>query len=361
MTAAGAPATPVIVTGLRGMGKTALLRRAMAEARAKKAIVVYVEATRREPFAAILRAGLESARDRVGSLSESLRRTMGKVARSLPKIEYELPDGAGAVALSGSSELEAKPFMSTLRELNTLVWKHGHYLVFAVDELQEAQIDDLSPLVRFIHESAGTSEPALIVGAGLPNSRGHLHRTHTYTERWHYLEIGLLDSEQTREAISKPIRDAGHAIRNDALAALAEESGGYPFFVQEYASAAWMQHRGKMIAHDDVAAVVPGVRRILEASLYEASFRALTPRECSYVLALTDLGPGAHTVQEVAEALGSTSERVSSIRNRLVKKDVLFVPHAGMVEFRIPLSDRYVQSHRTELKRRAAIVGGSTP
>jgi DNA-binding MarR family transcriptional regulator len=88
--------------------------------------------------------------------------------------------------------------------------------------------------------------------------------------------------------------------------------------------------------------------------LYNGQFRALTPRECAYVLALSDLGAGSHTVGEIAESLGSTSERLSSIRNRLVEKEVLFVPSVGMVEFRIPLTDRYVRRHRTELERRSA-------
>jgi transposase-like protein len=68
---------------------------------------------------------------------------------------------------------------------------------------------------------------------------------------------------------------------------------------------------------------------------------------------VADLGAGAHTVQEIAERFGATSEQLSSIRNQLVKKDVLFVPNAGMVEFRIPLSDRYVAAHRKDLERRA--------
>lgn len=33
--------------------------------------------------------------------------------------------------------------------------------------------------------------------------------------------------------------------------------------------------------------------------------------------------------------------------------DVSFVPNGGMLEFRIPLTDRYVREHRAELQRRA--------
>lgn len=140
------------------------------------------------------------------------------------------------------------------------------------------------------------------------------------------------------------------------LAALVTESAGYPFFIQEYASAAWMQHGGKTITLDDVDAIIPGVRRNLEASLYDERFRTLTPRECRYVLALAQLGPGAHTVQEIAEVLGSRSDQVSSLRNQLIKKDVAFAPNSGMLEFRIPLTERYVQEHHAELTRRAKMA-----
>ncbi len=360
MTRSGAPAAPFIIMGLRGMGKTALLRRIAARARREDALVVAMEATRRELFAAVLRAGLEAAHERLGNVPEKLKRALESAARALPKPSYELPGGGGSITLSASASApEQAALITLLRAVNAEARKHGRYLLFAIDELQEAQLDDLSLLVRFIHESAGTPEPALIIGAGLPNTRDHLHRAQTYTERWRYVEIGLLDAQQTRDAIGKPIRDAGHLIRENALDTLAEESAGYPFFIQEYASAAWMQHRGKIITKEDVDAVLPGVRNLLDSSLYDGRFRTLTPRECAYVLAVADLGAGSHTVHEIGERLGSTSERLSSTRNQLVKKDVLFVPSAGMVEFRIPLSDRYVLTHRRELERRAAKkVGG---
>jgi hypothetical protein len=87
--------------------------------------------------------------------------------------------------------------------------------------------------------------------------------------------------------------------------------------------------------------------------LLRSRFRRLTPRECAYVLALAELGPGAHTSREIAERFGTTSETLSSIRNQLVKKDVLYSPVSGMAEFRIPLTERYVLDHKPELELRA--------
>ena len=155
------------------------------------------------------------------------------------------------------------------------------------------------------------------------------------------------------DAIAIPARERGVTIDPQALDRLAAESAGYPFFVQEYASAAWLAHRGNTITAADVEGVIPGVRRILEDDFYDSRFRRLTPRECAYVLALAELGPGAHTSREIAERFGTTSETLSSIRNQLVKKDVLYSPVSGMAEFRIPLTERYVLEHKPELERRA--------
>jgi hypothetical protein len=73
-------------------------------------------------------------------------------------------------------------------------------------------------------------------------------------------------------------------------------------------------------------------------------------------LSSTRSGRGAHTVGEIASALGGVSEHLSSTRNQLVKKDVVYAPAGRLLEFRMPLTERYVERHRVELERRAALA-----
>jgi AAA ATPase domain len=348
----GAPAQPIVFTGLRGMGKTALLRHCIADASATNAIVVYAEASASESLASTLRRGLERARRESASLPQKVKTGFGKVLEALPRASFELPNELGAVSLSARHKEDAE-FVNALEELNDATRHHGRHLVFAIDEIQEAPVEGLRDLVRFIHATASTNHPVYLLAAGLPGSREHLHEVRTYTERWRYFRIGLLTPEQTKDAIAIPARERGVTIAPAALDRLAEESAGYPFFVQEYASAVWLAHRGNTISEADVERAIPGVRRILEDDFYDARFRLLTPRECSYVLAMADLGPGPHTTGEIAARFGTTSETVSSIRYQLVKKDVIYSPTSGMAEFRIPLTERYVLQHKTELERRA--------
>ncbi|MEO6990198.1 MAG: hypothetical protein ABI346_00515 [Candidatus Baltobacteraceae bacterium] len=39
-----------------------------------------------------------------------------------------------------------------------------------------------------------------------------------------------------------------------------------------------------------------------------------------------------------------------------MKKDVVYAPAGGLLEFRMPLTERYVERHRVELERRAALA-----
>jgi hypothetical protein len=336
------------------MGKTALLRHCISDAVARDTIVVYAEASKGEPLAMTLRQGLARARRESASLPQKIKTRLDKVLAVLPNAAYELPHDLGSISLNENAQ-EDPALINALEELNEATRRSGRHLVFAIDEIHEAPVEGLRDVVRFVHATASTAHPVYFLAAGLPGSRQHLHNVRTYTERWRYFRLGLLSAEQTKDAIAIPARERGVTIASIALDRLAEESAGYPFFVQEYASAAWLMHEGDTIDEVDVERVVPGVRRILEDDFYDARFRRLTPRECSYVLAMADLGIGPQTVSDIAARLGATSTIVSSVRNQLVKKDVIYSPAGGTVEFRIPLTERYIAQHRVELERRAHV------
>ena len=358
LTKTGGAAQPIVFTGLRGMGKTALLRQCVIDAEGLGAVVLYAEASPELRLAATLRRSLEHAKKQYASLRGKIKAAFEATIRALPEATFELPHEMGGIKLSAPLDPDQKrheSFVEALETLNAEVRKHERFLVFAIDEVQEGHIDDLRIIVRFVHLTAGTVEPVLFLAAGLPNSPSHLHAVRTYTERWRYFRIGLLTRDQTTEAMAAPAKERGVIFERPALARLVTETAGYPFFIQEYASAAWQQHSGFRVTLRDVEAIAPGVRKVLESSFYDERFRRLTPRECDYVLAMAALGDGPHTVGEIAGRLGSTSEILSSVRNQLIRKDVVFAPAGGSLEFRMPLTDQYIERHRDELERRAKV------
>jgi hypothetical protein len=348
----GGPMRPPVFIGLRGMGKTALLRRCMAIARDDGAVVVGIEASRATPMAAALAEGIGEAKRHV-SLTARFRDAVEGIRKALPSAAFELPNDTGKIELDLRGTEEVPPLRRALEELNDAVRNRGGYLVLAVDEIQEADLDDLRELVMFVHAAAGTNRPAVFLGAGLTNSPAHLHAARTYTERWRYPRLDRVGPDEAKAAIAVPAAAQGVNFTNAALELLAAETAGYPFFIQEYASVIWSFTDGPTIDRIDVEGRVAGIRRELDDQFYAPRFARLTDRECAYAKALADLGEGPHPVIDVARFFGARSRDLSSIRNQLIKKELIFASSPGVVEFRMPLTEQYIARNFEAIAQRA--------
>lgn len=348
----GGPMRPPVFVGLRGMGKTALLRRCMALAREDGAVVVGIEATSATPMAKALAEGIGEAKRHV-SLSARFRDAVEGIRKALPAAAFELPNDMGKIELDLRGTEEQTPLRRALEELNDAVRSRGSYLVLAVDEIQEASLDDLREVVMFVHAAAGTNRPVVFLGAGLTNSPAHLHDARTYTERWRYPRLDRVGPGETKAAISVPAAAQGVVFTSAALDILAAETAGYPFFIQEYASMVWAFTDGPIIDREDVERRVAGIRSELDEQFYAPRFARLTDRECAYAIALADLGEGPHTVNAIAGLFGARSADLSSIRNQLIRKELIFASGPGVVEFRMPLTEQYIVRNREAIERRA--------
>lgn len=344
--------TPLAFIGLRGLGKTVLLHRIVNDS-IKSALHLTVEAEPGVPLASSLREAMHLLRERDKPLKKRLGDAFDVAMRHIPLLSFELPGSAGSVSLrapENDPKPEELPLGQALMTFNTAAHDVKKFLVITIDEVQDADVASLRTVVARVNESAGTKVPILFACAGLPQSRDILRELRTYTTRWDIFDLDFLTRAESVAAIRKPLTDVGVAIADAAIDMLVQESAGYPFFVQKYASAVWNKHRNGKISLRDVETTVPGVRKLAEKTLYGSAFAGLTPREIAFALAVADLGPGAHALGDVAKSLGTTSDNLGSIRSNLIRKDILFVPSSGNVQFRMPLADRYVLEHRDELE-----------
>ena len=356
--------TPIVFIGLRGLGKTVLLHR-IANQSEKSALHLSVEAEPGVPLAASIREAMHLLRERDKSLKKRLGDAFDVALRHIPLPSFELLGSAGSVSLrapESDAKPEELPLGQALMTFNTAAHDVKKFLVITIDEVQDADVGSLRTIVARVNQSAGTNMPILFACAGLPQSRDILRQLRTYTTRWDIFDLDFLTRAECVEAIRKPITDVGVAIEDAAIDMLVQESAGYPFFIQKYASAVWSKHRGGKISLRDAETTVPGVRKLVEKTLYGSAFASLTPREIAVALAVADLGPGAHALRDVARSLGTTSDALGSIRSNLIRKDILFVPSSGNVQFRMPLADRYVLEHRDTLETKDVIAfrGGLT-
>lgn len=343
----GSAPVPMAFLGLRGLGKTVLLNE--IRNRTRDGLHLAIEVETGVPLSRSMRAAIISLRASLQPIHQRFGKAFMEALRCLPMPTYDLPHNAGALTLTVPNEEEQAPEQlplgQALNVLNEAAAKAHKYVVVTVDEVQDVDVAGLRSLVARVHQSGGTAAPILFACAGLPETRQVLKSLRTYAKRWDRFELGFLSRAETAEAIRVPIEKAGASITDRALDLVAEEAAGYPFFIQRYASAAWNEHHGKTITLEDAQAAIPKVRAMVDSLFYAEDLNDLSPRERLFCRTLAELGEGAHELGEVSQVLGVQSSGISSIRSNLIAKGVMFVPSSGTVQFRIPLTDRYIREH----------------
>ncbi len=132
-----------------------------------------------------------------------------------------------------------------------------------VDELQYVREPELAALITALHRASQLQLPLVLVGAGLPQLRGHAGKAKSYAERlFDYPEVGPLDAIDARRAIELPALAEDILIEEPALDRIVRETHGYPYFLQEWGKHAWEATDSSPIGVDDVETRVrTGARR----------------------------------------------------------------------------------------------------
>ena len=236
---AGKQANPIIFTGLRGMGKTSLLYHARELLRAKGWLAGYYEVRRDvEPGIAIQTIVADSAQLATGGL----RRALADGAHRIGNVRLALgPTGFSFAVAAKPSDSVVDPYpelVAFLTKLGTDARANGVGVALLIDELQIFRKRDLALLVQAL--SAVKEAPIVLIGAGLPYLASEMAKANTYAERFRFEEIASLNDGDAREAIESPAFNQGFFWERDAVADLVAESSGYPYFLQLYASEAWV-------------------------------------------------------------------------------------------------------------------------
>lgn len=341
----------MIVTGLRGVGKTVLLNAFEARAVSRGHIVIKVEASKEAgsftaKFPALARKAL-IAMSPADRWKDRAVRAAG-VLRGF-KAQFD-PDGRWALAYDGpdvTGVADTGDFVSDLPELMIVLGEaaqqHEQVVVFLIDEIQFLARDELSALVMAKHQINQAALPIALAGAGLPQVPSLTIDAQTYAERmFTWPEIGSLGAEDARQAIAQPIAEAGFSIDDAALDYIVQDTQGYPFFLQEFGKAVWDAAHEPRATLDDAITAMSAVEAILDQDFFAPRLGGLTDLDLEYVRALASLGPGEHAPQEVAKAMGRTSSsQISSTAKRLVDRGVVYNSKRGRVAFTVPQLERY--------------------
>jgi len=362
--ARGRPERSLVLTGLRGVGKTVLLNTLRSAAIGRLWGTGKIEArpdqSLRRPVSAALHMAIRELAphhrnpDRVDEVLAVLKAFAlrsndpnGKIRdRWAPGID--LPPARGR-ADSGDIEIDLVELFTDAASLATDV---GTGIALFIDEMQDLGPADVSALCAACHELSQLGAPLIVVGAGLPHLPAVLSAAKSYSERlFRYQRIDRLDRVAADLALCAPAAREEVEYEAKALDLLYEKSGGYPYFVQAYGKATWDHAPQSPVTDADVRVAAPEAEAELAVGFFGSRFERATPAEREYMRAMAALSgdPGndmdaAVPTAEIANALGRKPASLSPARDALIKKGLIYSGERGTVAFTVPHFGRYLRT-----------------
>jgi hypothetical protein len=369
----GRPERSLVLTGLRGVGKTVLLNALRSAAVRRQWGTGKLEARPDQPLRRPLSSALHQAVRELGHpQADGVEHVLGVVKafaqrdagpsaklrdRWSPGIEVPAAQGR---ADSGDIEID---LVELLADVGGLAADLGKGVAVFIDEMQDLGPDDVSALCAACHEISQAALPVIVVGAGLPHLPAVLSASKSYSERlFRYQRIDRLSREAADRALAAPAREEDASYDDDALAAMYAATGGYPYFIQAYGKTVWDIAPRSPITAADVAVAAPEAEAELAIGFFGSRFERATPGEREYLRAMADaaralaesssdldaeweLGGGSVPTAEVAAVLGKKPQSLSPARDALLKKGLIYSGERGRIAFTVPHFGRYLLSH----------------
>jgi hypothetical protein len=360
--AARRPERSLILTGLRGVGKTVLLNSLRSSAVRAGWGTGKLEArpdqSLRRPLSSALHTAVRELGHPQAEVSDHVLGVIKSFAQRDAGAGAALRDrwspGIDAPAVRGradSGDIEID-LVELLTDVGGLAADLGKGVAIFVDEMQDLGPDDVSALCAACHEISQSALPVIVVGAGLPFLPAVLSASKSYSERlFSYQRIDRLDRTAADHALTAPAEQEGASFTAEALHQMFEATGGYPYFIQAYGREAWDLAPATPITAADVAVAAPAAEAELAVGFFGSRYERATPAERDYLQAMATAAEkdpeassdGSVLTASVADVLGKKPQSLSPARDALMKKGLIYSAERGRIAFTVPHFGRYLR------------------
>ena len=364
------PERSLVLTGLRGVGKTVLLNALRGQAVRKGWGTGKLEARPDQSLRRPLSSALHQAVRELGPTADSgdadhvlgvIRSFAERQAGPEARLRDRWSPGIDVPAVRGradSGDVEID-LVELMNDVGGLAADLGKGVAVFVDEMQDVGPDDVSALCAACHEVSQSGLPLIVVGAGLPHLPAVLSASKSYSERlFSYQRIDRLTRAEADRALSAPAAEEDAGYDDDALAAMYAATGGYPYFIQAYGKTVWDLAPRSPISEADVAVSAPEAERELAVGFFGSRYDRATPGERDYLRAMADAADpdgdpddpvGSVATSDVAGVLGKKPQSLSPARDSLLKKGLIYSGERGRIAFTVPHFGRYLRATASEV------------
>ncbi|MCY3545653.1 MAG: ATP-binding protein [Gemmatimonadetes bacterium] len=357
----------LVLTGLRGVGKTVLLDTfkplAMRErwlwvgADLSESTTVDEErlATRILTDVAVATAGFVYDRREVRRPGFDHQVDLFDAPLNYPTLRTVYEQTGGLVA-------------DRLRATLTFVWlalraspNPPRGIVFAYDEAQNmtdhAGKDEypLSVMLDVFQSIQRQGAPFFLALTGLPTLFPKLVEARTYSERmFRVLFLNRLDPPDVREAIVRPIQEDGCPISftEESIRQIEKQSAGYPYFIQFICHEAFDVFVSQVTTGSNNPSVpIEEITAKLDSDFFAGRWSRVTDRQRDllYVVSRLDDPESEFSVQEIVERAralpvkGFSPSHASQILAALINSGIVFRNRHGKYSFAVPLLGDFIR------------------
>ncbi|MBO1739726.1 ATP-binding protein [Leifsonia sp. TF02-11] len=347
----------MIITGLRGVGKTVLLNEFIDIARRERWEVIDFEASkhddgqfRRTMFSQLRAALLLSPRARWSERGRWAAEVLSAFAVTANQdgfaVTWDVPPAEG-LADHGDLGMDLTDVFVAIGEAAK---EQGRGLALLIDEVQFLRASQLGALIQAVHKTVQRRLPLTFVGAGLPQIAELAGDAKSYAERlFTFPEIGSLFVEDARNALTEPAASEHAKFDDDAVDLAVEITHGYPYFIQELGYQVWEVAEGESITRADVEMAREAYEAKLDSSFFRVRLDRATPLQTAYMRAMAQLGSDPQKAADVARVMGRESTQLGPTRAELIDMGLLYTPEHGYAAFTVPDFDAFMTRAVPEL------------
>lgn len=341
----------MLLTGLRGVGKTVLLNEIERLAKRDDYRTIAIEAHEDKSLGVLIAPYLKTllfeldrmagAGDKVKRGLAVLRSFIGALKLTVEGVTFGLDiEPEQGAADSGDLEIDLPRLFVAIGEAA----ENRHTAVaILIDEVQYFSGKELAALIMAMHKIQQQQLPVVLLGAGLPILPRLAGDSKSYAERlFSFPDIGALSEDDSARALQDPAKEVGVTFESDALDEVFRLTKGYPYFIQEWGYQSWNSAPSSPITLAIVQSATKDVLPRLDQNFFRVRFDRLTPSEKKFLRAMAELGSGAQRSSDIADMLGVKIASIGPRRAQLIKKGMIYSPTYGDLAFTVPLFDEFM-------------------
>ena len=233
-------------------------------------------------------------------------------------------------------------------------------VIFAYDEAQNLSDQSakeqypLSLLLDCFQSLQRKGLPLMLVLTGLPTLFPKLVEARTFSERmFRVVFLQSLDSDESEDAIRRPIADSDCPLHLDdaAVSTIVTMSGGYPYFIQFICREVYDAFIQRIDRGEQASVPVAEIEQKLDTDFFAGRWARATDRQRALLFAIAQLEncDDEFTVQEVVETSKRvldkpfSSSHVNQMLATLASQGLVYKNRHGRYSFAVPLLGRFVR------------------